>query len=68
MSGQGMSGLQVLYAKLVKIAEEEPCKMCDEKAITDIWHSMCAECAIRAEEDTFEAQFEGQNDPDLEES
>jgi len=64
---QEPSGLQVLYAKLVKVAETEMCHWCDERPITDIWHSMCTECAIRAEEDAFEAQFEGPNDPDLEE-
>ena len=49
--------LQAHYAVLLKKAEEELCRMCDEKPITDIWHSLCTRCAISAEEAAFEAQF-----------
>ena len=67
MSGQEKSPMQIQYDKLLKIAETELCKICDKEPITDIWHSMCNQCAIYAEQAAFEAQFEGPNDPDLEE-
>ena len=51
-----MTDIQALYARLVKKAEEELCQGCDEKPITDIWHSLCTECAIHAEQAAYDIE------------
>jgi len=53
-----MTSMQDAYARRVKIAEVDLCHGCDEKPITDIWHSLCTECAINAEAAAYDAQFE----------
>ena len=61
-----MTPIQAAYARLVKVAETELCKSCDKEPITDIWHSMCHQCSIYAEQAAYDSSTSSKNEVERE--